>query len=107
MHGRSVAKVQLEGKRQARHGLVVEIPDAADRDFVHRAIYEELCLGQVREATKKQMLDVVARLTGRRGQAVILGCTELGLLLKDGDGAAPLFDSTAIHAAAALDVALK
>jgi aspartate racemase len=95
------------GHLQARHGLVVEIPDASDRDFVHRAIYEELCLGQVREATKKQMLDVVGRLKGRGAQAVILGCTELGLLLKDGDGAAPLFDSTAIHAAAALDFALK
>jgi aspartate racemase len=90
-----------------RHGLEVDIPELADRDFVHRAIYDELCLGQVRAETKKHAGEIIGRLMEQGARAVILGCTELGLLLNDCESPTPLFDSTRIHAAAALDLALR
>jgi aspartate racemase len=89
-----------------RHGLEVDIPEMADRDFLHRAIYDELCLGLVREETKKHAYGIIGRLMGRGARAVILGCTELGLLLNDSESPVPLFDSTRLHAMAALDLAL-
>lgn len=81
-----------------RHGLEVLVPDADDRETVHRVIYEELCLGTIREQSRQQYRDVIARLVGRGAQAVILGCTEIGLLVGDGDAEVPLFDTTALHA---------
>nr|MBL8457080.1 aspartate/glutamate racemase family protein [Zoogloeaceae bacterium] len=88
------------------HGIEVLVPEAADRDVVHRVIYEELCLGRVEEVSRKAYRDTMQRLVARGAQAVILGCTEIGLLVGPQDASVPLFDTTAIHAGAAAEAAL-
>jgi aspartate racemase len=82
-------------------------PGSADRRFVHRAIYEELCKGTVKDQTRAEFIKIVDRLVNDGAQGVILGCTELGLLLRPSDLNVPLFDSTLIHARAAVDYALQ
>jgi aspartate racemase len=89
-----------------RHGLQVLTPAQADRDVVHRIIYEELCLGQLVPASREAYLRVMAQLAAQGAQAIILGCTEISLLVDQADSALPLFDTTAIHARAAAEWAL-
>jgi aspartate racemase len=89
-----------------RHGLQVRVPDAADRDIVHRVIYEELCLGQVLPESRRELRRILARLVDNGAQAVILGCTELSLLVKPQDAAVPLVDTTLLHAVKAAERAL-
>ena len=91
---------------ESRHGIQVLVPDEADRQLVHRVIYEELCLGTVREESRQAYREVIARLVAQGAQAVILGCTEIGLLVGDADARVPLFDTTLLHARAAADQAL-
>lgn len=94
------------GRLRDRFGLDVLIPDDDDRAEVHRVIYEELVQGRVLETSRAAYRRVIARLVERGAQAVILGCTEIMLLLGAADGAVPLFDTTMIHAEAALEMAL-
>ena len=82
------------------------MPDDDDRATVHRIIYEELVQGRVEPASREAYRQVIARLVERGAQAVILGCTEIMLLVRPEDSAVPLFDTTAIHAEAAVDMAL-
>jgi aspartate racemase len=89
------------------HGIDVLVPGAADREKVHRIIYDELCLGQVRDASREVYRVVMARLVAQGAQAVILGCTEISLLVGAPDATVPLFDTTAIHAQAAAEFALE
>lgn len=89
-----------------RHGLAVIVPAAPEREIVHRVIYEELCLGRIREDSRAEFRRILAGLAERGAQAVILGCTEIGLLVGPGDAPVPLFDTTAIHARAAAERAL-
>ena len=89
-----------------RHGLDVIVPEPADRDIVHRIIYEELCLGVVRGGSRDEYRRIMNGLVENGAQAIILGCTEIMLLVGDGDAAVPLFDTTAIHARSAADAAL-
>ena len=89
-----------------RHGLQVLVPSAADREMVHRVIYEELCLGQVRTSSRAQYQRVMADLVAQGAQAIILGCTEISLLIGAEDAPVPLFDTTAIHAQSAVAWAL-
>ena len=91
---------------ESRHGIQVMVPDEADRQLVHRVIYEELCLGSVREASRQAYREVIARLVAQGAQAVILGCTEIGLLIGAEDAVVPLFDTTLLHAGAAAEQAL-
>jgi aspartate racemase len=93
-------------ERLDRRGLQVLVPNAADRDTVHRVIYEELCLGQIVEQSRRAYLDIVDRLAAQGAEAVILGCTEIGLLLGPQQSGIPLYDTTAIHAQAAVAMAL-
>ncbi|MDI9238109.1 aspartate/glutamate racemase family protein [Lysobacter sp. LF1] len=81
-----------------RHGLEVLVPEADDRDTVHRVIYEELCLGTIRAESRAQYRAIIERLVARGAQGVILGCTEIGLLVGADDAQVPLFDTTALHA---------
>lgn len=90
----------------ARFGLDVLTPDAADRDTVHRVIYDELVLGVVTDASREAYRGVIDRLVAAGADAVILGCTEITLLVGAADSAVPMFDTTALHAAAAVDRAL-
>ena len=94
------------GRLETRHGLSVLTPPAGARDLVHRVIYGELCLGQVLEGSRSAFRQVVDGLVERGAQGVILGCTEIGLLLKPEDAPVALFDTAAIHAEAAADYAL-
>jgi len=113
-----VSKVGLLGTRftmeqdfykerlQQRHGLQVLIPDAQDREKVHAIIYEELCLGIVKPASRQVYQRVIAGLIDQGAEAVILGCTEISLLVGQQDAQVPLFDTTAIHARQAAESAL-
>lgn len=93
-------------ERLRQQGLEVLLPDAAARDTVHRVIYEELCLGQVHAHSRQQYRRIMADLVAQGAQAIILGCTEITLLVDAGDASVPLFDTTALHAQAAADQAL-
>ncbi len=96
-----------KGRLANKFGLDVVVPDKQERDIVHHVIYEELVLGNVREESKKQYLEIIDHLGKQGAEGVILGCTEIGLLVHDGDCALPLFDTTRIHAEAAVELALK
>ena len=92
--------------RLASHGLDVQVPSPADRDEVHRVIYDELCLGRFEDASRAMFRRVMADLLARGAGGIILGCTEIGLLVDAGDCAAPQFDTTRLHALAAVEAAL-
>jgi len=95
-----------KGRLADQYGLQVLVPDAADRQRVHRIIYDELCVGQINAASKLDYLQVISTLQAQGAEAVILGCTEIGLLVSQADTTLPLLDTTAIHAQAAVDFAL-
>jgi aspartate racemase len=87
-------------------GLEVIVPRAEDRRIVHEVIYKELVAGKVLPKSRTLYREIIARLVGEGAQAIILGCTEIMLLVSDEDSAVPLFDTTTIHAVAAVDLAL-
>ncbi len=95
-----------KGRLTARHGIKVLVPEQEDRRLVHRVIYEELCLGRTEPASRREYLRILEALAGQGAQGVILGCTEIGLLVSQRDTPVPLFDTTAIHAAQAVALAL-
>jgi len=95
-----------KGKLAADYGLEVLIPDEADRRTIHDILYRELCLGQVKDASRDAFRDIIRRLGGRGAQGIILGCTEIPLIVKPKDYELPLFDTTDLHARAAVDLAL-
>ncbi len=86
------------GRLTARHGLTVIIPDPADRAIVHRVIYEELCQGEVRAESRAQYRKILQRLVEAGAEGIILGCTEIALLVGPDDAPVPLFDTTGLHA---------
>ena len=89
-----------------RHGLEVSVPEKADRDEVHRVIFEELVLGRVEPRSKERYLAIMNGLVDRGAQGVIAGCTEIGMLVGQADLVVPLFDTTELHARAAVERAL-
>ena len=89
--------------RLAAFGVEAVVPDAGQRDDVHRIIYEELCRGVVAPESKARYLAVIAEAAKQGADGVILGCTEIGLLISQADTALPVFDTTALHVEAALD----
>jgi aspartate racemase len=91
---------------QDRHGLRVLVPDADTRAEVHRIIYDELCVGTLQEGSRGLYRRAIADLVAAGAEAVILGCTEISLLVGPGDATVPLFDTTRIHAESAADWAL-
>lgn len=96
-----------KGRLRERHGIDVVVPDAAGRAVVHEVIYDELCQGVVSAASKQRFLDIVARARRDDGvDGIILGCTEIGLLVGPDDFDLPTFDTTKLHARAAIDFAL-
>lgn len=96
-----------KGRLSNRHGLQVLVPPKADRDIVHRVIYDELCLGQVKEASRAEYLRIMGDLRQRGAEGIIEGCTEIVLLVQQRHTDIPLFDTTAIHAEAAVAEALR
>jgi len=87
---------------QHRHGLDVIVPGEADRALMHRVIYDELCRGVVSPASRSAVVALIERQRQAGADAVILGCTEIGLLISAADSSLPVFDTTALHAAAAV-----
>jgi aspartate racemase len=96
-----------KGRLQQKHGLSVVIPEKEDREIVHRVIYEELVLGIIKSESREQYKRIMGQLVKAGAQGIILGCTEIGLLVKAEDSSVPLFDTTRIHALAAVEFALK
>ncbi|SFI27431.1 aspartate racemase [Bosea sp. OK403] len=88
-------------------GVDAMVPDAAQRGDVHRIIYEELCRGVIEPASKARYLDIVAEAAGQGADGVILGCTEITLLVSQADFAIPVFDTTVLHVEAALDALVE
>lgn len=85
----------------AVHGIEALIPDERDRAMVHDVIYSELCLGHIDEASRAEYRAIIARMVQAGAEAIILGCTEIGLLVGSADSAVPLFDTSELHAKAA------
>jgi len=92
--------------RLASHGLEVLVPDEADRALVHRVIYDELVVGVVREVSREAYRQVIARLVAAGAQGVILGCTEIELLVGAQDSPVPVFPTARLHVEAAVEAAL-
>ena len=90
----------------ARRGITVLAPDAEDREYVNTVIYDELVAGQIRDESRAGFVAIIEKLAERGAEGVILGCTEIPLLVSEADAGIPLFDTTAIHAEAALNYAL-
>ncbi len=95
------------GRLTQHHGLRVLIPEPVEREMIHRVIYDELVLGEVKAASKAQYLAVIDRLIERGAQGIVLGCTEIGLLIQADDCRVPVFDTTRLHAQAAVELALS
>lgn len=94
------------GRLESQHAIQVLVPAAEDRDRVHRVIYDELCLGVVCEQSRSDYRDVIERLLEHGAEGIILGCTEIAMLVSSSDSPVPVFDTTSIHAASAVDFAL-
>jgi len=94
------------GRLRERHGLRVLVPDVQPRELVHRLIYDELCLGRTSDASRAAFRRIMADLAARGARGIILGCTEIGLLVGADDAPVPLFDTTELHALAAAEQAL-
>jgi aspartate racemase len=86
--------------------LDVILPDKADRDEIHRVIYDELCLGRIEPSSRQTYARIMADLVNRGAEGIILGCTEIMLLVRPEDASVPLFDTTRIHAERAVEMAL-
>ncbi len=93
-------------ERLAERGIACVVPNQRQREEIHRIIFEELCQGKVLDTSRKWLQLCIADLQARGAQGVVLGCTELPLILRPGDSAVPMFDTTSLHAMAAVDFAL-
>ena len=90
-----------------QHGLAVQVPDSEARNLVHDVIYDELCLGKIRQQSRDRFLAIIANLVESGAEAIILGCTEIGLLVRAEDSTVPIFDTTVLHARAAVEWAIR
>ena len=93
--------------RLASHGFKVLVPSADDRAEVHRVIYDELCVGVLREESRQVYRDVITRLVLAGVEGVVLGCTEIELLISAADSSVPIFPTTRLHVEAAVDASLN
>jgi len=96
-----------KGRLRDHHGIETVVPDDEDRETVHRIIYEELCLGVVSEGSRKAYLGITDKLAAAGAECIILGCTEIGLLVEQQHTTLPLFDTTNLHAEAAVTFATE
>ena len=93
--------------RLTDRGIRVLIPDESDIETVNRVIYDELCLGVIRDESRQEFVRIIRDLQGKGAEAVILGCTEIGLLVSQKDSPLPVFDTTILHAAKAAEFAVS
>ena len=95
-----------KGRLSNTFGLDVIIPEEDEREIVHDIIYKELCLGEIKKSSKKKFKKIIENLVSRGAEGIILGCTEIPLLIKQEDCSVPLFDTTEIHARSAVELSL-
>lgn len=95
------------GRLTEKHNIEVITPDSADREIINRIIYEELCLGVINDSSRQEYRRIMGKLEQQGVQGIIFGCTEITLLVNAQDAHVPVFDTTAIHATAAAEYALK
>jgi aspartate racemase len=95
------------GRLRDHHGLQVLVPDKPDRQIVHRVIYDELCVGVVRDESRAEYRRIMKRLVERGAEGILLGCTEIDLLVAADDATVRLFDTTRLHATRAVELALR
>ncbi len=103
----TMAESFYKGRLTARHGIEVLVPPAAEQERVHQVIYHELCCGRIEESSRADFLEIIDGLSRRGAEGVILGCTEIALLVQPRHTSVPLFDTTAIHASKAVELALE
>ncbi len=103
----TMSQAFYKGRLVQEHGLDVLIPNEENRATVHRIIYEELVMGEIKPESKEAYIQIINELIADGAEGIILGCTEIGLLVQDGDCDKPLFDTTFLHAEAAVDFALN
>lgn len=96
-----------KGRLTEKHGIEVLIPDEEDMVTVHNIIYNELVMGKILEESRKKYRDIIRKMVSRGAEGVILGCTEIPLLIKADDSPVPVFDTTTIHAVKAVEIALR
>jgi aspartate racemase len=103
----TMAENFYKGRLIEKYGLEVIIPISEDMEIIHRIIYDELCAGIIQPDSRQKYADIIRRLVKEGAEGIILGCTEIGLLVKQEDSPVPLFDTTEIHARAAVKYALE
>lgn len=96
-----------KGRLVEKHGIQVIIPDEEERQIVHNILYDELCLGEIKQISKDKFKEIIDHLAAKGAEGIILGCTEIPLIVLQKDYDLPLFDTTAIHAKAAVEYALR
>jgi len=96
-----------KGRLKDIHGIDILIPEDKERQVIHDILYNELCLGEIKELSREKFQSIIQNLVKRGAQGVILGCTEIPLIVRQEDYEIPLYDTTALHAKAAVDFALK
>lgn len=96
-----------KGRLSQKYGLTVSVPTTTEREIIHRVIYDELVVGKIEQSSKAQYIDIIEQMIRQGAEGVILGCTEIGLLVHQADSRVPLFDTTRIHAEAAVEYALQ
>jgi aspartate racemase len=94
------------GRLRRAHGLDVLVPEAADRKIVHDVIYDELCLGKIDDGSREQYRRIIGELEARGAEGIVLGCTEIDLLVGPEDAVVPIFDTTRLHVEKAVELAL-
>ncbi len=95
-----------KGRLTEKFGIDVVVPEQADRKTVHTIIYQELCRGEIKDASRVRYIEIIDRLKQQGAEAVILGCTEIALLVQQQHTSVPLYDTTAIHANSAVELAV-
>ena len=95
------------GRLKEIHGIDILIPEDKERQLIHDILYNELCLGEIKELSREKFQSIIQNLVKRGAQGVILGCTEIPLIVRQEDYEIPLYDTTALHAKAAVDFALQ
>jgi len=106
LHSADCLLRSVDRRLRDRHGLKVLVPEADDRRLVHEVIYRELCVGVVDPGSRDQYRRVMADLAGRGAECILLGCTEIDLLVGPQDAPVPVFDTTRLHARRAVELAL-
>jgi len=96
-----------KGRLIEKHGISVIIPPEDERDDIHTILYSELCIGDIRSESKAKFQEVIAHLAAKGAEGIVLGCTEIPLIVKQDDYTIPLYDTTSLHAKAAVDMALQ